>query len=45
VIEEMAGSDRVPAPLTIQSEPRLEKAQTFYQSEMALFPECTQKCA
>jgi hypothetical protein len=31
--------------LTIQSEPRVGNAQTFYESEMALFHECIRKCA
>src|ERR1051326_4887216 len=38
-----AGSDRV-LDRTIQSEPRLENAQTFFESAMALFSECTQRC-
>jgi hypothetical protein len=43
-IEEMAGSDRVPT-LTIESEPQVGKAQTIYESEMALHFECTHSCA
>ena len=44
MIEEMAGSDRVPDPN--DSERALGgKAQTNYESEMALFYECIQKCA
>jgi hypothetical protein len=43
VIEEMAGSDRVPDP-TINSESGW-KAQTHYESEMALFSECMPSCA
>jgi hypothetical protein len=42
-IEEMAGSDRVPT-LTIESEPQVGKAQTIYESEMALHFECTHSC-
>jgi hypothetical protein len=44
VIEEMAGSDRVPDP-DDSKRAQVGKAQTHYESEMALFYECIQKCA
>ena len=37
----MHGSDRVPDLKTITSEPGLDMAQFFNESEMALFSECT----
>src|SRR5208337_1149772 len=40
----MAGSDRGPDPHDSQRA-QVGKAQTFYESEMALFYECIQKCA
>jgi len=39
----MAGSDRVPDP-NDSKRARGWKAQTNYESEMALFYECMQKC-
>jgi hypothetical protein len=44
VIEEMAGSDRVPDPVD-SKRAQVGNAQTIYESEMALFYECIQKCA
>ena len=40
----MAGSDRVPDP-DDSKRALAGKAQTDYESEMALFDECMQKCA
>ena len=40
----MAGSDRGPDPHDSQRA-QVGKAQTFYESEMALFHECIQECA
>jgi hypothetical protein len=44
VIEEMAGSDRVPDP-NDSKRARVGNAQTIYESEMALSHECLQKYA
>jgi hypothetical protein len=44
VIEEMAGSDRVPDP-DDSKRAQVGNAQTIYESEMALFYESLQKCA
>jgi hypothetical protein len=44
VIEEMAGSDRVPDPGDSERATGW-KAQTNNESEMALFSECMQECA
>jgi hypothetical protein len=44
VIEEMAGSDRVPDP-NDSKRAQVGTAQTNYESEMALFHECIQQCA
>jgi hypothetical protein len=43
VIEEMAGPDRVPDP-NDSKRAQVGNAQTHYESEMALFYECIQKC-
>lgn len=43
MIEEVAGSDRSPDPHDSQRA-QVGKAQPFYESEMALFYECIQKC-
>jgi hypothetical protein len=40
----MAGSDRV-SDLRDYKRAQVGKAQTFYESEMALFHECIQECA
>ena len=40
----MAGSDRVPDP-NDSKRAQVGKRKTFYESEMALFHECIQKCA
>ena len=40
----MAGSDRVPDP-NDSKRAQVGTAQTNYESEMALFYECIQKCA
>jgi len=44
VIEEMAGSDRVPDP-NDSKRAQVGNAQTIHESEMALFYERMQRCA
>jgi hypothetical protein len=45
VIEEMHGSDRVSEPEMDYERAWVGCAQFIYESEMALFPECTEWCA
>jgi hypothetical protein len=45
VTEEMHGSDRVPDLKTDYERAYGWKGNTIYESEMALFSECTQQCA
>jgi hypothetical protein len=45
VVEEMHGSDRVSEPETDLRASLAGCAQFIYESEMALYPECTESCA